>query len=193
MENKITFGVPSKLRRKEEFNEVTPALRIEAFRGKGTGRKIFINTLGLELIGVEPGQYVSIGYSEDGKYFIAPGYPEEANSFKLTSAKDYSFSNSKMYDHLIDTHFNGDNSITYDVKLVNNEEFGAIEIIFSFEEPTNQTNLIDAIEKEAQDEGSDGLIGSKEVPGSWDKELYEIENDVDGFDELSKQTLAVDC
>lgn len=175
--SKIKFGVPLKRNKRKEFNEITPSLRIEASRGEGTSKRIFINTLGLKLINVEPGSNVMIGFIDEDA-FITGAESTDVNSYRVTNNKDHSFSNSKMYDHLVNTYFNGDDSIHHDIELIETGEDSIAQLDLTYH----------------TDCGSDAIIGGESGQDlSWDEEVDKAEADVDGIDELSKSTIEVDC
>ena len=63
----LTFGVPKKRHRRVEFRDDVPALRIEAYRGDKTSRRILINSLAMESLGIVAGEYVAIGFDSSFK------------------------------------------------------------------------------------------------------------------------------
>ena len=113
----LTFGVPKKRHRRVEFRDDVPALRIEAYRGDKTSRRILINSLAMESLGIVAGEYVAIGFDSSNTAFIVGRQDEIPGAYKVNKVKPYLFTDGKMYAYLVDTYFDGNETIDHDIVL----------------------------------------------------------------------------
>ena len=113
----LTFGVPKKRHRRVEFRDDVPALRIEAYRGDKTSRRILINSLAMESLGIVAGEYVAIGFDSSNTAFIVGRQEEIPGAYKVNKVKPYLFTDGKMYTYLVDTYFDGNETIDHDIVL----------------------------------------------------------------------------
>ena len=113
----LTFGVPKKRHRRVEFRDDAPALRIEAYRGDKTSRRILINSLAMESLGIVAGEYVAIGFDSSNTAFIVGRQDEIPGAYKVNKVKPYLFTDGKMYAYLVDTYFDGNETIDHDIVL----------------------------------------------------------------------------
>ena len=113
----LTFGVPKKRHRRVEFRDDVPALRIEAYRGDNTSRRILINSLAMESLGIVAGEYVAIGFDSSNTAFIVGRKDEIPGAYKVNKVKPYLFTDGKMYAYLVDTYFDGNETIDHDIVL----------------------------------------------------------------------------
>ena len=93
----LTFGVPKKRHRRVEFRDDVPALRIEAYRGDKTSRRILIDS--------------------SNTAFIVGRQDEIPGAYKVNKVKPYLFTDGKMYAYLVDTYFDGNETIDHDIVL----------------------------------------------------------------------------
>lgn len=114
----INFGVPKKRKKKEEFREDVPALRIEAYRGQNTSRRILINSLAMDQMGIIPGNNVTIGFDSNANGYITICNDDHPHAYKINKIKPYLFADAKMYKYIVDTYFEGDDSVDHDIVLL---------------------------------------------------------------------------
>lgn len=113
----LTFGVPKKRHKRVEFRDDVPALRIEAYRGDGTSRRILINSLAMESLSIVAGDYVAIGFDTTNTAFIVGRGEASPGAYKVNKVKPYLFTDGKMYTYLVDTYFDGNDTIDHDIVL----------------------------------------------------------------------------
>lgn len=113
----LTFGVPKKRHKRVEFRDDVPALRIEAYRGDGTSRRILVNSLAMESLSIVAGDYVAIGFDTTNTAFIVGRGEASPGAYKVNKVKPYLFTDGKMYTYLVDTYFDGNDTIDHDIVL----------------------------------------------------------------------------
>lgn len=113
----LTFGVPKKRHKRVEFRDDVPALRIEAYRGDGTSRRILVNSLAMESLSIVAGDYVAIGFDTTNTAFIVGRGEASPGAYKVNKVKPYLFTDGKMYTYLVDTYFDGNETIDHDIVL----------------------------------------------------------------------------
>jgi len=123
----IEFGIPKKRVKSQEFREDVACLRVEEDRGEGKYKRFLINSLGMDMLGITPGESVAIGFKE-GSIYLAKVDETHPHSYKTTLGKPYSFADGKMHNYIVDTYFEEDSSIFHDLEFIQVED-GVVELV----------------------------------------------------------------
>lgn len=163
----IEFGIPKKRVKSQEFREDVACLRIEEDRGEGKYKRFLINSLGMDMLGITPGESVAIGFKE-GSIYLAKVDESHPHSYKTTLGKPYSFADGKMHNYIVDTYFEEDSSTFHDLEFVQVKD-GVVELVDA------SKTIVENI-SEQEDYSSDVQDTTNEVIESQEEELVPTGN-----------------
>jgi hypothetical protein len=138
----MDFGIPKQRRRKVEFHEDQPVVRMLAVSEEGQRSKFVMNTKAAEMLGLGTGAEEKVSISFDGGLYLANTTGMDVEQYRVTKNKPYAFSNSKLREYMIKSlDLDTTNDIDFILDAIDNDGYRVAEMsILSTEHGVDESN-----------------------------------------------------